>query len=341
MTTTLNKEPQGYLSANNLQKVVAAKGTGGFPRLMRRAYGGVSKLNIAKSPLAAAYVSASGRKKDFYADRVNGINAVCTVISLNHCTVSGRMLLRTMTELAMRAGLATYKGKVVLVEEDYQQMKRLAADDESVNMALYLRRDDVKLDDISISRASRAIKDLVGMGMIFKDKTSRNYLTKRYMGVNLYVEPEFYLACGVPEDESEKERKMLMAKAGFLKAWGVTRIPQSLTEARKLVADVVRERQLRYYRLKKDVAKNRRQLNKLASMDKNQLRHHVAKRLADTLSAEDLRDREAFIRMVEIQVHQIHRDAQDTSLEPSNQGQFFPQMDSIPSSKGQLPDHLH
>ncbi|GLS83247.1 hypothetical protein GCM10007894_12240 [Paraferrimonas haliotis] len=154
-------------------------------------------VDMTKSDSAYHARWMNGRRKAFYPDRQKAIRALATVFC-RHINLVTHQVELSLSTAAHMAGLATLsKGEAERVAED-----------------------DLYQAKYSISRASRAFRDMVEMGWIRADRSWQVWDKHSGVWVDKYYEvtPVFFDALGITFERVERQRNK---RLGLLKSQGL------------------------------------------------------------------------------------------------------------------------
>ncbi|MEF1204295.1 plasmid replication initiator RepA [Photobacterium damselae] len=180
--------------------------------------------NVTLSDVAVLMRKQIGRKKRFYRDRENAIRALHSVMSdrVNLVTFQVEISLRNASDAA---GLTTVSPAEVQKGKD----------------------DPFHTPVVSISRASRALQDMIDMGWIIAkdewqvwDKEAGAWSDKYYEAT-----PLFFKACGITEERLLKQQSQRLA---YLKHQATSRGLSPEAVGRMSIAEIKAERKLQWRR---------------------------------------------------------------------------------------------
>ncbi|MCF2829598.1 MULTISPECIES: plasmid replication initiator RepA [unclassified Pseudoalteromonas] len=141
--------------------------------------------DVTRSDVAMLARSWNGRRKHFYQDRVNAINALHAVFC-EHVNLATHQIEISLRNASDAAGLTTIS--------DAELRK--------------IKEDPSYTPKVSISRASRALKDMVDMNWIKADRAWQVWDNESGQWIDKYFEATtlFFNAAGVTNETVEKEQ---------------------------------------------------------------------------------------------------------------------------------------
>ncbi|EOX4435170.1 TPA: plasmid replication initiator RepA [Vibrio parahaemolyticus] len=226
--------------------------------------------DVTLSDVAMFGRAQASRMKRIYKDRAKAINALHSVFSahVNLVTFQVEISLRNASDLA---GLTTVSDAEVKKSEE----------------------DKLHTPIVSISRASRALKDMVEMGVIRADKEWQVWDKEAGCWIDKYFEatPLFFQMVGVTPERLEKERNK---RLGYLKHQAIENGLTPEQVGRMSITQLKAQNQLQwrkraFERRAKEQARKKMQ-RQLEGKTREQQRNIAQASLLNTLSNDELRN---------------------------------------------------